>query len=540
MRATILRVLYRSNAAQSTVVAQIETQLDQITTLSTAYRLFLGTGEYSPSSNWDAILRFNDIDSLPSGVQSVADGTTPIKQLTDTNGVALNFLHSLFYDASRDEMYVASLFTTTGSANACTQNQTTSQCGSIGVYANASSANGPQTLVRHIFGSATSIIQPHGIWVDTTRDILYAANTFGSNILVWNNASTATGNIAPTRTISYSSLGKPVHLYVDEASDLMFVVSMNSGITQKGGAVFIFKAASTLSGSVTPLIRIYGSNTRLDSGNNQTTHNVWYDSGHKLLFVGHHTNEVLIFDLSTVDFQSSTTSDIAPTPRVIKINENDDDSDQYNWNAYGLFYPADLDRLFVAAGNTNGGTATQSGPPGFGLTTHAIRMYNSISNPSKSGRLTPDKNIKWSSVTTYYPPQPLWIAAVPTATPTVTPTPTTTPTGTPTPLPQIEKEWTAPELTLSYTKQKVGSAKAECLASDTPASARIYLQVTYTDGNEKKVTTFSMKRVKKTFAREGNEESYLKLSARCYFIAEKKRSPYSNTKKLKEQSYSAS
>lgn len=184
VRATILRTLFRSDTAQATIATHIENQLDQITTLSTAYRLFLGTGEYSPSSNWDAVLRFNDIDSLTSGVQSVPDGTTPIKQLTDTNGVALNFGHSLFYDRNRDEMYVASLFTTTGSATSCTQDQVTSQCGSIGVYTNASSANGAQTLARHIFGSATTIIQPHGIWVDTTRDILYAANTFGGNILV--------------------------------------------------------------------------------------------------------------------------------------------------------------------------------------------------------------------------------------------------------------------------------------------------------------------------------------------------------------------
>jgi hypothetical protein len=373
--------------------------------------------------------------------------------------------------------------------------------------------------------------------MDTSRDLLYAANTFANNILVWNNASTVTGNVAPARTITYSSLGKPVHLYVDDVSDLMFVVSMNTGITQKGGAVFIFKSASTLSGSVTPFIRIYGPDTRLDSGNNQTTHNVWYDSGHKLLFVGHHTNEVLIFDLSTVDFQSSTPSDIAPAPRVIKINENDDDSDQYNWSAYGLFYQADLDRLFVSAGNTNGGTATKSGPPGVGLTTHAIRVYNTISDPSKSGRLTPDKNIKWSSVTTYYPPQPLWVAAVPTATPTITPT--LTPTGTPTPLPQIEKEWDAPKIEISYSKKKAASVKAECITTGAPSAARLYLQVTYTDGNEKKIRTFTMKKGKKTFSREGNEKYYLKLSARCYFIADKKRSPYSNQTKLNKMIYSA-
>lgn len=315
----------------------------------------------------------------------------------------------------------------------------------------------------------------------------------------------------------------------------MFVVSMNSGITQKGGAVFIFKSASTLSGAVSPFIRIYGTNTRLDAGNNQTTHNVWYDSVHKLLFVGHHTNEILIFDLSSVDFQASTASDIAPAPRVIKINENDDDSDQYNWSAYGLFYHSDLDRLFVAAGNTNGGTATKSGPPGFGLTTHAIRVYNSISDPSKSGRLTPDKNIKWSTVTTYYPPQPLWVAAVPTATPTTTPT--MTPTGTPTPLPPVSKEWAAPMLTLTYTKRKSASVKAECLAGDAPASAKVYLKITYIDGSEKNVTKLIMKNGKKTFTREGNEDSYLQLSAKCYFVAQKRLSTYSKTKKLEKKNY---
>lgn len=370
-------------------------------------RLFLGTGEYDPASLWDAVLRFDDSGSI-AGSAATPDGTVPVKQVTSAgSGMSLNFAHSIFYDRSRDELYLASLFT---------NGVPPAPSGSIGVLANASSANGASVMVRHIFGPSIPFNKPHGVWVDTTRDILYAANTFAENILVWDHASGVDGDIPPDRIITYSGsfMGKPVNVFVEPVSDLMFVATMQSTAIaggMGGPAIFVFKNASSLQGDRTPDVRIYGGTTRIDAGNNQTTHNVWYDATTGLMFVGHHTNEVLIFDLSGVNLAPAIvpTDYTALAPRVLQINQNADNSDQYDWSCYGLFYLAEQDRLYVSAGHTQGGTATTSGPPGTGLTDHAVRVYDGVSASSVSGVYPPTRNIFWSSVTTYYPPQPLWI-----------------------------------------------------------------------------------------------------------------------------------
>lgn len=388
--------------------------LRDVSTLSTRLsrtQLFLGTGEYSPQDDWDAVLRFDNIEALTS-TANTPSGTVPLKSVLDSSSISLNFGHALFIHEDRNELFVASLFTTAGNAQDCVGGPgvTQLQCGSIGVISNASAINGSPQLTRHIYGSNTQINQPHGLFIDTVRNDLYVANTFGDNILVWNDATTADGNIAPDRVISYSSLGRPVHVFVESSTDQLFVVSMGTGITQKGAAVLIFNNASTLNGEVTPNVRIFGPNTRLDDGNNQTTHNVWYDAATGMLIVGHHTNEILIFDLSSVDLNAAVGQDLDIAPRVIKVHEMSDDSDQYEWSAYGLFYVSSTDQLFVSVGNTRGGTSTRSGPPGVGLTTHVVRVYDHVSDTTTQGLVTPTKNIYWSNVTTYYPPQPLWIS----------------------------------------------------------------------------------------------------------------------------------
>ncbi|MEK7689617.1 MAG: hypothetical protein AAB425_01205, partial [Bdellovibrionota bacterium] len=369
-------------------------------------RLYFGTGEYSAGDNWDAMIRIeaaDTINSLTSGLPVAPDGTAAVKTMRDRSGIRLNFAHSFFVNETSNELYAASLFTTSDN-HACAG--TTEVCGSIGVIAGASSVNGSVTLSRHLFGSATTINQPHGIWIDTSRDILYAANTMSDNILSLDLASSVDGNTAPSRTISNSIGFTPVHLYVDTSSNRMFVACM--GTPQ----IAVYNNASTLSGTPTPNVIITCPNTRLTAGNNQTTHNVWYDSSRSLLIVGHHTNEVLIYDLSTLNFTPTTTpaiQDLTPW-RILKINEQTDDSDQYLWSAYGLFYLPAQDRLYVAAGYASTGTSTGSnGPPTAGTPENCVRVYDNVSALPASGVITPTRELWWSNGSTYYPPQALWV-----------------------------------------------------------------------------------------------------------------------------------
>ena len=119
---------------------------------------------------------------MPPATQGPAtpDGTIDILASSDANDVHLVFAHTIFVDEARDELYAGTLFTTTG-AQTCMTMQ--GQCGSIAVFAGASTLDGPQVAVRHVFGPATTLNQPHGVWVDRTRDILYATNTFAGTIV---------------------------------------------------------------------------------------------------------------------------------------------------------------------------------------------------------------------------------------------------------------------------------------------------------------------------------------------------------------------
>lgn len=366
-------------------------------------RLYIGTGEYNPTPGWHGILRFENAQLLDGVV--TPNGTVPVKSVVDGNGVRLNFVHTTYVNEARNEMYVGALFTTADNHD-CSGPQEV--CGSIAVLANARTLSGPQAPARHIFGSSTQINQPHGIWVDRQRNMLYAANTFSGNILVWNGASTVDGNTAPSRVIRYTEMGWPVHLYVDAAADRMFVVTM-PGPGASEPSVLVFNQASTLNGNVVPRVRIMGPASRLGSGNNRTTHNVWYASARKLLFVAHHTNEVLIYDLASVDLAPPAPVTIDVAPRVLQINEQAG-VDEYHWSAYGLFYVGAFDRLYVAAGYTPGGDATHSGPPQPGSPRQAVKVYDDISDPSASGLVPPDRTIFWSNGQTYFPAQPLWVS----------------------------------------------------------------------------------------------------------------------------------
>ena len=385
-------------------------------------RLFLGTGEYSPEADWHGILRFEAAQDISSGnvtMRATPDATMPVKQMT-SGSHNLNFAHSLVHWKDRDELYISSLFTTDDNHN-CGEglgmngfpDPTKERCGSIGVLSNVSTADGAQTVARHLYGPNTRINQAHGIWLDQTRDILYVANSSLSDssdkaILAFEPASTVDGDVAPARVLQYTTMqgfGTPVHVFVDEVMDRLFIASMNPP------QIAIYPNASTQNGDVAPPTRIIGDQTRLTDGNNQTTHNVWFIPHKEWLVVGHHTNEILIYPLSGMNLDSGA-GDLNIEPYVLGIHEESDDSDQYDWSTYGFFYVREHDRLYVSAGHTQGGNANGSGGPNPGGS-HQIKVYDAFSMWTTWGQRAPDRRIHWDSWETYYPPQPLWITLEP-------------------------------------------------------------------------------------------------------------------------------
>ncbi len=375
--------------------------LDAGTVWSTGHeRLWVGTGEYDGKANWHAILKFDPAETLNG--EFTPQATLPVNDLVDSADVRLSFGHGLFVDEAKDEVYVAALFTRQ-------DNERCSPCnpkdpiepGSIGVFSNVSKATAGGKLSRHIFGGdvpandKTKLVQPHGVWKDGTRDILYVANTFGSNLLAFHDAHSADGNIAPTRVVESPMIGFAVFPYVDEARDRLFVASMG-GRTAGGTALLVYNNASTITGAVDPNVRITGTNTRLSAGNNQTTHNVWYSHARKLIIAAHHTNEVLIFDANAIDFGSAATRDYDIVPRVIDASASD--ADIAATSVYGLFYLEEADRMYVSVGIQGDGSKP-----------NRVVVYENVSAAATNGRVAPARTIQWTHRSTYYPPQALWV-----------------------------------------------------------------------------------------------------------------------------------
>ncbi len=368
-------------------------------------RLYLGTGEYSPSQDWHAVIRFDKSEGLnsePGAITYTPDGTIPVQQCLD-GSVILNFGHGIYIDESNDRMYLSTLFTNQN--NVVTTNSDTA-VGSIAIFDNISTLDGPQVPTRHIFGSNTQLKQPHSCWLDESRDILYVPNTFGKNILVFENVSAADGDIVPDRIIDSDSLGYPLYIYIDETVDRMFVCAMPGPPTdnEPNSQVLIYNNASTLNGNnVVPAIRITGANTRLDLIN-KTVHNCQWNPNNQLLAVGHHTNELLFFDLNGINWSPAGTDILDLTPRVLRVDDPALGFDSTDVNLYGIFWDINSDTIYCSVGIDNPGGGPMSGSP-----PNSIKIYGNVSNSAVSGLVQPSRIIYWSNGNTYYPPQPIWV-----------------------------------------------------------------------------------------------------------------------------------
>lgn len=112
-------------------------------------------------------------------------------------------------------------------------------------FDNAFTANGNVTPAATISGASTQLSNPQYIFLDTSADRLFVANANGSSILIFDTVSTKSGNAAPTRVITSSSLATPSDVALDKGRDLLYVADTN--------AVLVFASASTVNGITLPV-----------------------------------------------------------------------------------------------------------------------------------------------------------------------------------------------------------------------------------------------------------------------------------------------
>jgi len=142
-----------------------------------------------------------------------------------------------------------------------------STASSILRFSNAESSNGNIAPTGTVNGSNTSLSAPQHLFLDAANDRLYVANQGGSSILVFDNASTLSGNVTPTRVLSGPAtlLVAPFDVTLDPVNNLLYVAD--------GTSILVFSGASTVTGNSPPVrninMGISPGGLFLDSTNNQ-------------------------------------------------------------------------------------------------------------------------------------------------------------------------------------------------------------------------------------------------------------------------------
>src|SRR5215470_5406185 len=136
-------------------------------------------------------------------------------------------------------------------------------------FNNAETATGNVAPVSTITGASTQLSSPQHLFLDAPNDRLYVANQGGHSILVFDGVSALTGTVnqTPTRVISgaATNLAAPIDVALDPTNNLLYVAD--------GTSILVFAGATTVTGN-TPPVRSINSGVSigglfLDAPNNQ-------------------------------------------------------------------------------------------------------------------------------------------------------------------------------------------------------------------------------------------------------------------------------
>ncbi len=191
---------------------------------------------YVANAQTNSILRFDGATTLDADIPPVA--------IIQGGLTRLSAPQYLFLDVANDRLYVANA----GQS-------------SILVFDNVSTLQGDVPPARFLEGANTTLSGPAAAVVDIGRDLLYVSNTGRGGLMTFNSAATVTADVAPLRTIEGANPGlqNNTDLFLDSTADRMFVA--NTG----AGAISVFDSISTLNGNIFPNRVLRGANTRLTS-----------------------------------------------------------------------------------------------------------------------------------------------------------------------------------------------------------------------------------------------------------------------------------
>jgi DNA-binding beta-propeller fold protein YncE len=251
----------------------------------------------------DALLVYDAANSVT--------GNTAASRTVTGLSTTLNAPRGIAVDMARNQIYIANF-----SSN------------SILVFSNARTMTGDTVPSRVIAGATTTLNGPSALFFDMFNDRLYVANTTANTILVFNSASTTSGDVAPDRTLAGvdTTLNAPYGVFVDATRNKLYVI--NNG----ANSILAFDDAASVSGNTVPARTISGVSTTL-SGPSGGALDVLQD---RLYVANTVSDSILVFN----DIGANATSGNMPPNRTLA--------------AAALNQPLDLyldiagDRLYVA------------------------------------------------------------------------------------------------------------------------------------------------------------------------------------------------
>ncbi len=194
-------------------------------------------------------------------------------------------------------------------------------------YNNANTVSGSPTTNRIVTGGATTLSDPRGIAVDMPRNRMYVANHGNNSILVFDNARTASGGLAPGHVLSAGPLSGPTALFIDPVHDRLYVA--NTG----ANSVLVFDNVSTLNGAVAPDRTVAGAATGLNA-----PAGIYVDATRNLLYVSNAGgNQILVFSNA-----ATVTGNMAPANSIGGLS-----------SPGGIFADLMADRLYVVNTGAN-------------------------------------------------------------------------------------------------------------------------------------------------------------------------------------------
>lgn len=284
-----------------------------------------GSQLYVSGNDGDWLLSYNNANTV--------SGIVPPNRTVTGGNTLFNGPRGIAVDMARNQLYVAN-----------------HGDNSILVFNNVRTLTGDIAPGRTIAGAATTLSGPSALFFDLFNDRLYVVNSTDNSILVFDNASTADGDVPPGRTLKgvATLLNAPSGVFVDITRNKMYVINDGSN------SVLVFDAAATASGNAAPDRTISGANTTLN-GPSGGALDVFQD---RLYVANAGADSILVFNaISTIS--GNKAPDRALTGVLTALDQPRD-----------LFFDLAGDRLYVANGGAdsvlvfeNAGTVTGNTAP---------------------------------------------------------------------------------------------------------------------------------------------------------------------------------